>query len=284
MYLLKRARDLQQVLQTLRQEGKSVGFIPTMGALHPGHLSLVDRAKQENQFTVCSIFVNPTQFNDPKDLDLYPRTPGKDIRMLASVGAHLVFMPPPGEIYPPGLDTQLDVSFGLLDNVMEGEFRPGHFQGVAQVVKRFLDLIRPDALYLGQKDFQQVAILRHLVHQLHLPVRIVMCPTLRETDGLAMSSRNVRLSPELRKKASILFETLTATKDMLEDFHPEEIEHFAMGRLSIPGFKPEYFEIVDGNTLQPVDDASQTNFIVACTAIWAGNVRLIDNMIWKSPE
>lgn len=255
-----------------------------MGALHPGHLSLVDRAKQDRHFTVCSIFVNPTQFNDPKDLDLYPRTPGKDIRMLASVGADLVFMPPPGEIYPPGLKTGLDVSFGLLDKVMEGEFRPGHFQGVAQVVKRLINLVGPDALYLGQKDFQQVALLRNMVQQLGLPVRIVMCPTLREADGLAMSSRNVRLSPELREKAPILFETLTATKDMLEDFHPEEIEHFALGRLSIPGFKPEYFEIVDGNTLQPVEDAAQTNYIVACTAVWAGNVRLIDNLILKSPD
>ncbi|MBP9075626.1 MAG: pantoate--beta-alanine ligase [Haliscomenobacter sp.] len=284
MYLLKRARELQQFLRTIREEGKSIGFIPTMGALHPGHLSLVDRAKQDRHFTVCSIFVNPTQFNDPKDLDLYPRTPGKDIRMLASVGADLVFMPPPGEIYPPGLKTGLDVSFGLLDKVMEGEFRPGHFQGVAQVVKRLLDLVGPDALYLGQKDFQQVALLRNMVQQLGLPVRIVMCPTLREADGLAMSSRNVRLSPELREKAPILFETLTATKDMLEDFHPEEIEHFALGRLSIPGFKPEYFEIVDGNTLQPVEDAAQTNYIVACTAVWAGNVRLIDNLILKSPD
>lgn len=284
MYLLKRARDLQQFLRTIREEGKSIGFIPTMGALHPGHLSLVDRAKQDRHFTVCSIFVNPTQFNDPKDLDLYPRTPGKDIRMLASVGADLVFMPPPGEIYPPGLKTGLDVSFGLLDKVMEGEFRPGHFQGVAQVVKRLLDLVGPEALYLGQKDFQQVALLRNMVQQLGLPVRIVMCPTLREADGLAMSSRNVRLSPELREKAPILFETLTATKDMLEDFHPEEIEHFALGRLSIPGFKPEYFEIVDGNTLQPVEDAAQTNYIVACTAVWAGNVRLIDNLILKSPD
>ncbi|MBV6427855.1 MAG: Pantothenate synthetase [Haliscomenobacter sp.] len=284
MYLLKRARDLQQFLRTIREEGKSIGFIPTMGALHPGHLSLVDRAKQDRHFTVCSIFVNPTQFNDPKDLDLYPRTPGKDIRMLASVGADLVFMPPPGEIYPPGLKTGLDVSFGLLDKVMEGEFRPGHFQGVAQVVKRLLDLVGPEALYLGQKDFQQVALLRNMVQQLALPVRIVMCPTLREADGLAMSSRNVRLSPELREKAPILFETLTATKDMLEDFHPEEIEHFALGRLSIPGFKPEYFEIVDGNTLQPVEDAAQTNYIVACTAVWAGNVRLIDNLILKSPD
>lgn len=284
MYLLKRARELQQFLRTIREKGKSIGFIPTMGALHPGHLSLVDRAKQDRHFTVCSIFVNPTQFNDPKDLDLYPRTPGKDIRMLASVGADLVFMPPPGEIYPPGLKTGLDVSFGLLDKVMEGEFRPGHFQGVAQVVKRLLDLVGPDALYLGQKDFQQVALLRNMVQQLGLPVRIVMCPTLREADGLAMSSRNVRLSPELREKAPILFETLTATKDMLEDFHPEEIEHFALGRLSIPGFKPEYFEIVDGNTLQPVEDAAQTNYIVACTAVWAGNVRLIDNLILKSPD
>ena len=284
MYLLKRARELQQFLRTIREEGKSIGFIPTMGALHPGHLSLVDRAKQDRHFTVCSIFVNPTQFNDPKDLDLYPRTPGKDIRMLASVGADLVFMPPPGEIYPPGLKTGLDVSFGLLDKVMEGEFRPGHFQGVAQVVKRLIDLVGPDALYLGQKDFQQVALLRNMVQQLGLPVRIVMCPTLREADGLAMSSRNVRLSPELREKAPILFETLTATKDMLEDFHPEEIEHFALGRLSIPGFKPEYFEIVDGNTLQPVEDAAQTNYIVACTAVWAGNVRLIDNLILKSPD
>ncbi len=284
MYLLKRARELQQFLRTIREEGKSIGFIPTMGALHPGHLSLVDRAKQDRHFTVCSIFVNPTQFNDPKDLDLYPRTPGKDIRMLASVGADLVFMPPPGEIYPPGLKTGLDVSFGLLDKVMEGEFRPGHFQGVAQVVKRLLDLVGPDALYLGQKDFQQVALLRNMVQQLGLPVRIVMCPTLREADGLAMSSRNVRLSPELREKAPILFETLTATKDMLEDFHPEEIEHFALGRLSIPGFKPEYFEIVDGNTLQPVEDAAQTNYIMACTAVWAGNVRLIDNLILKSPD
>lgn len=282
MYHIKQARALQQHLENMRASGRSIGFIPTMGALHEGHLSLIRQAQTENMYTVCSIFVNPTQFNDPADLEKYPRTPGKDIRMLASVGTDVLFMPHTGEIYPPGMDTVPDIDFQQLDQIMEGEFRPGHFRGVAQVVKRLLDIVQPDAMYMGQKDYQQVAIIRHMTRTLKLPARVVMCPTIREADGLAMSSRNVRLSPEQRALAPAIHQTLQVAKEMLkEGIEPEDIEHFAMGRLLEARLRPEYFEVVDGHTLLPVEFPAASPLIVACTAVWAGDVRLIDNLILK---
>lgn len=279
MFLFQTLLELQQYLNTRRQKGELIGFAPTMGALHAGHLDLIRHSKAQNACTVCSIFVNPTQFNDPKDLEKYPRTPDKDLAMLESVGTEVVFMPQVDEIYPLTLDTRLNLDLGQLDKVMEGAFRPGHFQGMAQVVKRLLDIVQPDHLYMGQKDFQQLSIVGHMIRELQLPVELVMVPTVREADGLAMSSRNVRLSMSQRQAAPAIFQTLSWAKNQLGMMPTREIEAEAMNRLSaIPEFRPEYFQIVDGNTLLPVDDPAQHEWVVACVASWVGEVRLIDNL------
>ena len=282
MYLFKRVSDLQRYISSQRDQQKNIGFVPTMGALHEGHLTLIERSKSENDITVCSIFVNPTQFNDKKDLDKYPRTTANDISLLTQKGTEVLFLPPALEVYPKGLDTKLDLKMGQLDRVMEGEFRPGHFEGMAQVVKRLLDIVNPHHLYMGQKDYQQLTIVRSMIRQLNLPVKLVMCPIKREEDGLAMSSRNVRLKPDIRKRATILSETLKKAKEKIGKISPVEIQKEAMAALAITDFKPEYFRIVDGITLLPVEDANKSDEIVACTAVWAGEVRLIDNMILKS--
>ena len=281
MFLYHTLSELQQYLNSRRRLGEKIGFAPTMGALHAGHLDLIRHSKAQNACTVCSIFVNPTQFNDPKDLEKYPRTPEKDLAMLESVGTEVVFMPPVEEIYPPGLETTLQLDLGQLDKVMEGAFRPGHFQGMAQVVKRLLDIVQPDRLYMGQKDFQQFSIVGHMIRQLHLPVELVMVPTVRETDGLAMSSRNVRLSPEQRAAAPAIYQTLSWAKEQLGILPVAEIEAEAMHKLSLPEFRPEYFQIVDGRTLLPVVEPIEHDWIVACVASWVGEVRLIDNLELK---
>lgn len=278
MFVFKTVSELQQYLNSRRANGEQIGFAPTMGALHLGHLDLMRHSKAQNACTVCSIFVNPTQFNDPKDLEKYPRTPEKDLAMLESVGTEVVFMPPVEEIYPPGLDLTLQLDLNPLDQVMEGAFRPGHFQGMAQVVKRLLDIVQPDRLYMGQKDFQQFSIVGYLIQQMQLPVELVMVPTVREADGLAMSSRNVRLSPEQRQAAPIIYQTLEWAKSQLGLQAIAEIETAALQRLSLPEFRPEYFQIVDGKTLQPIINPTEHDWIVACVATWVGEVRLIDNL------
>jgi pantoate--beta-alanine ligase len=278
MFVFKTVSELQQYLNSRRANGEQIGFAPTMGALHLGHLDLMRHSKAQNACTVCSIFVNPTQFNDPKDLEKYPRTPEKDLAMLESVGTEVVFMPAVEEIYPPGLDLTLKLNLNPLDLVMEGAFRPGHFQGMAQVVKRLLDIVQPDRLYMGQKDFQQFSIVGHMIRQLQLPVELVMVPTVREPDGLAMSSRNVRLSPAQRQAAPIIYQTLEWAKSQLGLRAIAEIETAALQRLSLPEFRPEYFQIVDGKTLQPIINPTEHDWIVACVASWVGEVRLIDNL------
>lgn len=282
MYLFKRVSDLQSHINSQIDQHKKIGFVPTMGALHSGHLSLIERSKSENDITVCSIFVNPTQFNDKKDLDKYPRTTANDISLLTQKGTEVLFLPPPSEVYPKDLDTKLDLKMGHLDKVLEGEFRPGHFEGMAQVVKRLLDIVNPHHLYMGQKDYQQLTIVRNMIMQLDLPVKLVMCPIIREEDGLAMSSRNVRLNPNIRERATILSKTLQEAKAKINNTNPSTIQEEALKTLSIENFKPEYFRIVDGVTLLPVEDVSKSDEIVACTAVWAGEVRLIDNMILKN--
>lgn len=278
MFVFKTVSELQQYLNSRRANGEQIGFAPTMGALHLGHLDLMRYSKAQNACTVCSIFVNPTQFNDPKDLEKYPRTPEKDLAMLESVGTEVVFMPAVEEIYPPGLDLTLQLDLNPLDQVMEGAFRPGHFQGMAQVVKRLLDIVQPDRLYMGQKDFQQFSIVGYLIQQMQLSVELVMVPTVREADGLAMSSRNVRLSPEQRQAAPIIYQTLEWAKSQLGLQAIAEIETAALQRLSLPEFRPEYFQIVDGKTLQPIISPTEHDWIVACVASWVGEVRLIDNL------
>ncbi len=281
MFLFKKVADLQKYLDNKRDTGNVIGFVPTMGALHEGHLSLIRQSKEQSDITVCSIFVNPTQFNDVADLDKYPRTTGADIDLLTSVDTNVLFLPPVEEVYPPGLDTNLTLDFGDLAKVMEGEFRPGHFDGMAQVVWRLLTIIGPDKLFMGQKDFQQLAIVRSMLKQMQSNIELIMCPIVREEDGLAMSSRNVRLTPENRAVAPIIQKTLQEAKLMIGDKTPSEVQDWAMKTLKDLDFKPEYFDIVDGITLQSIKSFKDSDFVVACTAAWGGDVRLIDNLVFK---
>ncbi len=285
MKVFHRTADLQAYLQDRRTNNRSVGFVPTMGALHQGHLSLVALSQQENQLTVASIFVNPTQFNDPEDLRKYPRTPGKDIEMLASVGCDLVFLPQEEEVYSSEwlakASKQPALELANLDRVMEGAMRPGHFAGVAQVVERLLYLTQPDVLYLGQKDYQQLAIVRAMVAQRGLEVAVKMVPTIREEDGLAMSSRNQRLSPAARAAATSIYQLLSTAKAAI--LRGEDVEFTCQAAFdslgNIQGFRPEYFTLSDGDDLQSLSDYDPYKTAVLAAAVWAGEVRLIDNVL-----
>lgn len=281
MLIFKKVTDLQRWLDTQRAEKHTVGFAPTMGALHQGHLELVRLSKRAGDVAVVSIFVNPTQFNDPKDLEKYPRTPERDIELLINAGCDALFMPPVEEVYPLGHDLSIQLDFKQLAQVMEGRFRPGHFAGMATVVHRLLDIVRPQRLYMGQKDFQQLSIVRDMIRQLQMPVELVMCPTVREADGLAMSSRNVRLSPKMRSVAPIIHQVLVWAKTELTLRDAPEIQQEALQRLTDAGLRPEYFDIVDGITLLPVTHWANSKFIVACTAAFADEVRLIDNLVLR---
>lgn len=279
MLIFKKVADLRSWLD---RQNTTLGFVPTMGALHAGHLELVRMAKREGCTTVASIFVNPTQFNDPSDLEKYPRTPEKDAELLITAECDALFIPSVEEVYPSGENLRIDLDFKQLDKVMEGKFRPGHFEGMATVVHRLLDIVRPQRLYMGQKDFQQLSIVRDMIRQLKLSVELVMCPTVREPDGLAMSSRNVRLTPEMRQLAPLIHQTLQWAKTAWENGLPvETIEQDALLNLADAGLSPEYFELVDGLLLEPIRsvDATPDAQVVACTAVFAGNVRLIDNLI-----
>jgi pantoate--beta-alanine ligase len=277
MLIFKEVADLQQ---WLNGQNTPIGFAPTMGALHSGHLELIRMAKRDGCTAVASIFVNPTQFNDPKDLEKYPRTPEKDAALLVTAACDVLFIPSVAEVYPPGMNLTIDLDFKQLDKVMEGKFRPGHFKGMATVVHRLLDIVRPQRLYMGQKDYQQLSIVRDMIRQLDMPSELVMCPTVREADGLAMSSRNVRLSEEMRAAAPAIYQTLNWAKTALaQGVAAKQIQHMAMQKLSEAGLHPEYFEVVDGVSLLNVPDQNASDFIVACTAAFAGDVRLIDNMI-----
>ena len=263
-----------------RLQGKSVGFVPTMGALHRGHVSLVDKAVSENDIVVVSIFVNPTQFNDKSDLKHYPRTPETDIILLEKSGVHCIFMPSEQEIYPEP-DTRI-FDFGLLDKVMEGEHRPGHFNGVAQVVSRLFDIVQPHRAYFGQKDFQQLAIIRKMVKLLNLKIDIIACPIIREPDGLAMSSRNLLLEPTIRESASQIFNALSSARNKVNELSVKELIYWVVTSInSNPKFAVEYFSLVDSETLQPVSNWDDSNSIIGCIAVQAGKVRLIDNAFFK---
>ena len=289
MLLFKKVSDLQKYLNSLRNKGLQIGFSPTMGALHRGHASLIARSKAECGVSVASIFVNPTQFNDPKDLAKYPRTPERDIEILTESGCDILFMPDVSEIYPPkttpsvsDAKTPSPFNFGKLDKVLEGTFRPGHFAGMAQVVSRLLDIVKPSKLYMGQKDFQQLTIVASLIEQTKLKTELIMCATAREDDGLAMSSRNQRLSEEDRTKAPLIYNVLKNALEMVVEYSPSEIQKQAIAQLKgESSFKLEYFEIVDGRTLLPIRLFEDTDFAVAVTAVWLGEVRLIDNIILK---
>jgi pantoate--beta-alanine ligase len=282
MLVFKKVSDLQKYLNSLKNKGLQIGFIPTMGALHRGHVSLIDRSRSSCDVTVASIFVNPTQFNDPKDLEKYPRPISKDIEMLTEAGCHVLFLPSVEEVYPNGMVSTQKFNFGKLDKVLEGTFRPGHFDGMAQVVHRLLDIVKPTKLFMGQKDFQQQAIVSSLIQQTKLPTELVACTIIRDEDGLAMSSRNVRLSPEDRATAPLIHKILQEASDMVGDYAPSEIQKQMTAKLRAePRFRLEYFEIADGRTLLPIRLFEDTDYAVALIAVWVGEVRLIDNIVLK---
>ena len=279
MKLIQTVAELQRILAQKRKKNKSIGFVPTMGALHPGHLALVEHCVSENDVSVVSVFVNPTQFNDPNDLLKYPRTLESDCQLLETVSTDFVFAPLVEEIYPEP-DTR-QFGFGALETVMEGRFRPGHFNGVAQVVSRLFDIVKPDRAYFGEKDFQQLAIIRALVKQLNLNIEIVPHPIVREPDGLAMSSRNTRLLPIQRKNAALISQTLFESKDKKNQLSVSELKLDVTNTINqIPELEVEYFDLVDSNTLQSVQDWNDSEHIVGCIAVFAGEVRLIDNITY----
>lgn len=285
MLLFKEVDALKHYLSRKKSEGLTIGFAPTMGALHQGHASLIEQAKSENDICICSIFVNPIQFNDPKDLEKYPRTEANDIQLLVGLDNDILFYPTAKAIYPKGLAIPT-FHFGSADKVMEGKFRPGHFDGVVKVVYRLLDIVQPDKLYMGQKDFQQFTLIQLMLNQMESVAQLVVCPIIREEDGLALSSRNVRLSPENRKRAPMISEILQQLSIWLEEGLPiQNVTAKALSLLGeIPQFSPEYLEIVDGHTLQPISDMEDSNYVVVCAAVWAGNIRLIDNLILKKND
>jgi len=279
MITLTRISDTQKQLKAIRKKKKTIGFIATMGALHEGHLELIRRSKNENDITVCSIFVNPIQFNNTNDLRDYPRIREYDHKLLIKEGIDLLFAPEAEEMYPPEEKQELDLNLGRLDKVMEGKHRPGHFRGVAIVVKRLFDIIEPTRAYFGKKDFQQLTIIQHMVQTLHIPVEIVACETVREPDGLAMSSRNLRLTIGERQLAPKIYDVLMYTKANAGSVPVQKLQLISLKRLlEVPGFRVEYFEIVNKQTLLPVDTWDDPEEIIACTAINLGDIRLIDNM------
>lgn len=281
MELIKTSNELTQRLSVEKKNGKLVGFVPTMGALHPGHLSLVEQAGKNCDTVVVSIFVNPTQFNDSGDLERYPRDLDADMKLLADTSCELVFAPSVEEVYPDGTDTRV-FDFGQLDEVMEGKHRPGHFNGVAQVVSRLFDIVKPDKAFFGQKDFQQLAIVRDMVRQLNLGTDVVACPVVRESDGLAMSSRNRLLTQKHRKSAPLIAKTLSESCNFVQSKSVADAKKFVRNAIDVEeNLELEYFEIVDGQTLQPVDNWSESNYIVGCIAVFAGEIRLIDNVVYK---
>jgi pantoate--beta-alanine ligase len=275
MKVVNTVAELNAALAPLKREG--IGFVPTMGALHAGHRSLVERARRENDTVVVSVFVNPTQFNDKNDLKNYPRTPEADCAILEAAGADIVFMPTVEVIYPEPDTRQFD--FGMVDKVMEGATRPGHFNGVAQVVSRLFALVNPARAYFGEKDFQQIAVIKAMVEQLAIDIEIVECAIVRGEDGLALSSRNELLTPEHRAAAPHIYATISQCASKMESTTPEELTNWVVATIdSNPLLKTIYFEAVDARTMQRVEKWSDSERIQGCCAVQAGNIRLIDNI------
>lgn len=277
MQILTTKTELVFVLETYRKQGKSIGFVPTMGALHEGHISLIQTCIRVTDLTVCSIFVNPTQFNDKADLDRYPRMPEADAKKLQEAGCNILFLPAVSEIYPEK-DTRV-FDFGVLDKVLEGAHRPGHFNGVAQVVSRLFEIVKPDKAFFGQKDYQQVMIIKALVKQLKLNVEIVPCPILREEDGLAMSSRNMLLSPEERKAASRIPAVMQEVKKLKhQGKSPSEIKNYVAQQLNGTPYRLDYFAICNPDTLEELEQFTSSVTALALIACYVGKIRLIDNL------
>ncbi len=281
MIIIKQASELKKYLRKRAENGSKIGFVPTMGALHEGHLALVQTSLDETDFTVVSIFVNPTQFNDPKDFEKYPITVDEDIRLLEETGCHLLFLPSVEEIYPQSTQLAQPYELGALEKVWEGYYRPGHFQGVCQVVHRLLQLVEPSTLIMGLKDYQQCMVVQSLLEITGLYTKITLrpCPTLRETDGLAMSSRNRRLSETDRQKAPILYQTLQQIATDLPKGNSEAILKHHTQALIKQGFKPDYIGLADAKTLEPIKEWNNKQAAVLLMAVFLGEVRLIDNLL-----
>lgn len=280
MLVVETVGKLQTFLAEARASGKSIGLVPTMGALHRGHASLVEQSVKDNDITVVSVFVNPTQFNDKGDLECYPRTLDADCRLLESLDADCVFAPSVEEVYPEP-DTRV-FEFPPLDKVMEGIYRPGHFNGVAQIVSKLFMYIEPTRAYFGEKDFQQLAIIREMVRQLDLNLEIVGCPIVRETDGLALSSRNALLTPRQRNVSLVISKALFTSVDYSKSHSLADTKRMVEQAIdSTKGLKLEYYEIVDGATLQRVESWDEADYIMGCITVYCGKVRLIDNIRYK---
>jgi pantoate--beta-alanine ligase len=277
MHVITIIEALQKALTPLRDQQLSIGFVPTMGALHPGHLSLLKKCLEGNDVSVVSIYVNPTQFNDPGDLKNYPRSLDEDLALLSSLGAHIVFAPNDQEMYPEPDLRQFDL--GAMGRVMEGRQRPGHFNGVAQIITKLFDAVKPNRAYFGQKDFQQLAIIRKLTVDLHYPIEIIACPIIREPDGLAMSSRNQLLSPEHRKAAPLIYRSLKKVPDLILTTDVSNLKKNVIAQVnSNPLLYVEYFELVDSKTLASITSVSTGMSLTACIAVKTGGIRLIDNI------
>lgn len=278
MLIFNTRPELSKHLKKAVNQGQTIGFVPTMGALHAGHISLIKQSRKETDLTVCSIFVNPTQFNDPKDFEKYPLTLDADLQKLSKAGCQVVFVPTVAEMYPQGLANKKAVDFGFLAETLEGEHRPGHFNGMAQIVEKLLRIVRPHKLFMGQKDYQQQLIVAQLIKKRNLKTKLITCPTLREKDGLAMSSRNVRLDKKARKLAVEISKTLKKAKSEIRNQKSETVQQKAVERLkSFKQIEVEYFEIRNASTLKPPIRKSEK--LVALTAVKIGGVRLIDNML-----
>ena len=283
MKVINKTSDLQAIIEQLKNDGKSIGLVPTMGALHKGHLSLVKNSISNNDITVVSIFVNPTQFNNPNDLASYPRTVEKDLELLQTVGCDVVFAPEADDIYSKSeTDSRFEFDFEGLDKVMEGKFRPGHFNGVVQIVSKLFDLVRPDRAYFGEKDFQQLAIIRLMTRRYNLPIEIVPCPIVREDSGLALSSRNSLLKDNEKQVAQHIYAVLNESRQFVPQTEVEELKQCVIAAIEQkPELKVEYFDIVDGHTLKSIGKWDESDYVVGCITVFCGNVRLIDNICYK---
>ncbi len=285
MKIITTIAELEDYTAHVRQQGRRVGLVPTMGALHEGHLSLVRRARKENDIVVVSVFVNPTQFNNARDLATYPRDLEADVRLLAPEGVDVVFAPDVKEMYPDGAKRTREFDLGPAAEVMEGPRRPGHFQGVAQIVSRLFELVMPFNAYFGEKDFQQIAVIRNMVRSEGLDVNIIACPIRRADDGLALSSRNALLTPEQRRIAPSIYAVLAQSVPFSESHSVEQTRRMVEDNLNaLPEMKVEYLEIVDGRTLQPITDWKETSYAVGCITVYCGQVRLIDNIAYRLPD
>ncbi len=277
MEKISTVKELQSRLDAVRKEGKTIGLVPTMGALHQGHMSLIERARKENDIVVVSIFVNPTQFNNPDDLRTYPRTVDADCALLEAAGVDFALVPSVEEMYPVPDNRVFDL--GPVAEVMEGPMRPGHFNGVAQIVSKLFAIVNPKRAYFGEKDFQQIAVIRKMVELEGFDLEIVPCPIKRHDDGLAMSSRNVRLTPEQREIAPAIYRTLKSSVDWAKTHSVEETKKYVIDEVnSFPQMQVEYYEIVDGITMQPITEWSQSACPAGCITCYCGDVRLIDNI------